>query len=188
MLPLFCNCLLAGISLLIKPPVKISLKDNAGSSAASLRDSAGVRVTLMSHSARLRVFIYQLRAPALRGRGSPQGWVMCLPFQRAGSCSGSKRQAGNLEKNLKLCILGLCILGSLWALEGNRFLLLPGGPCSLLAPGHAPATRLPKTPRARKTPSLGMLCLKLNKSQVFCLKKCAARSPRMLCKCFSLHL
>lgn len=132
MLPLFCNCLLAGISLLIKPPVKISLKDNAGSSAASLRDSAGVRVTLMSHSARLRVFIYQLRAPALRGRGSPQGWVMCLPFQRAGSCSGNKRQAGNLEKNLKLCILGLCILGSLWALEGNRFLLLPGGPCSLL--------------------------------------------------------
>lgn len=34
-LPFFCNCLLAGISLLIKPPIKISSKDNAGSSAAS---------------------------------------------------------------------------------------------------------------------------------------------------------
>lgn len=72
MLPLFCNCLLAGISLLIKPPIKISSKDNTGSSAASSARrcwSWGDIDESLSPAPR----VYQISALALRGRRSLQG-------------------------------------------------------------------------------------------------------------------
>lgn len=73
---LFYNCLLAGISLLIKPPIKIASKDNTGSSEAS---SARRRWSLGDIEDSLGALSDQDSCPPWEGQPPGLGHVSTLP-------------------------------------------------------------------------------------------------------------